>query len=127
LKYKKRPLAYARSNIDRGEALCQLFATKLAAKVQDAIEWLDAHEDEFPEFAEATWRVRLVTIPTFHTHAFLIQQLGNGSDVATGESYIFVVSSPDWLERLPRQKLLRTREFLLAFQSKTPIIGVRGT
>ena len=126
LKQKKEAVAYARSLVGN-ETLCQLFATKLAPKIQEAIEWLDAHENEFPEFAEASWRVRLVTIPTFHTHAFLIQKLENGSDVPTGESYIFVVSAPDWLEKLPKQRLLRTREFLLAFQSKTPIIGVRGT
>lgn len=127
LKFEKKALAYARSLVEKQETLCQLFATKLAPKIQEAIEWLDANENQFPEFAEASWRVRLVTIPTFHTHAFLIQQLENGSNVSTGESYIFVVSAPDWMERLPRQKLLRTREFLLAFQSKTPIIGVRGT
>jgi len=124
LKHQKKALAYARSLVEKNETLCQLFATKLAPKVQEAIEWLDAHEDA--EFAEATWCVRLVTVPTFHTHVFLIQQLENGSN-STGESYIFVVSAPDWMEKLPRQKLLRTREFLLAFKSKTPIIGVRGT
>lgn len=127
LKYEKKAVAYARSLVEKKEALCQLFATKLALKVQAAIEWLDAHENEFPEFAEAVWRVRLVTVPTFHTHAFLIQKLKDGSDVPTGESYVFVVSAPDWMEKLPREKLLRTREFLLAFESKTPLIGVLGT
>src|SRR5262249_39997729 len=118
LKFQKEALAYARSLVNEEETLCQLFATKLAPKVQDAIEWLDAHEDKF---AEGTWRVRLVTVPTYHTHAFLIQQLENGSDVSTGDSFIFVVSAPDW--NLPQQ-LLGTREFLLAFQDNVPIIGV---
>lgn len=126
LKHNKEALAYARSLVCKNEALCQLFATKLAPRVQKAIEWLDKEENEFPEFAQATWRVRLVTIPTFHTHAFLIEQLENGSDVSTGESYISVVSAPSWLPRLEREKLFRTREFLLAFESKTPIFGVSG-
>ena len=124
LKYKKKALAYARSLVNHEETLCQLFATKLAPKVQEAIEWLDVHEDEF---AGATWLVRLVTVPTYHTHAFLIEQLKNGSDVSTGDSYILVVSAPEWMSNLPRQQLLRTREFLLAFESKVPILGVRGT
>jgi hypothetical protein len=108
---------------DAPETLCQLFATQLAPKIQKAIEWLDAHEDKF---GEGTWRVRLVTIPTFHTHAFLIQQLKNGSEVSTGESYILVISKPDWMETLPFHQLLRTREFLKAFEKKSPIIGVSG-
>lgn len=125
LKYNKKALAYARSLVEKEETLCQLFATKLAPKIQDAIEWLDEREDEF---AGATWRVRLVTVPTYHTHAFLIQQLENGSNVSTGDSYILVVSAPEWMHsRLPSQTLLRTRDFLLAFRSKVPIIGVRGT
>lgn len=124
LKYQKKALAYARSLVNSKETLCQLFATKLAPKIQEAIEWLDAHEDEF---AGATWRVRLVTVPTYHTHAFLIQQLENGSDVSTGDSYILVVSAPEWMRNLPQQQLLRTREFLQAFQRKVPILGVRGT
>ena len=123
LKYNKNALAYARSLIEKQETLCQLFATKLAPKIQDAIEWLDKHEDEFA----GTWRVRLVTVPTYHTHVFLIQELENGSDVSTGESYILVVSAPEWMQKLPSQTLMRTREFLMAFQSKVPIIGVRGT
>jgi len=125
LKYNKKALAYARSLVEKEETLCQLFATKLAPKIQDAIEWLDEREDEF---AGAAWRVRLVTVPTYHTHAFLIQQLENGSNVSTGDSYILVVSAPEWMHsRLPSQTLLRTRDFLLAFRSKVPIIGVRGT
>ena len=69
--------------------------------------------------------MRLVTIPTFHTHAFLIQEKGiNGSDVASGDSYALVVSAPGWLDELPRQKLLTTKEFLLGFKDKTPIIGL---
>jgi hypothetical protein len=125
LKYNKKALAYARSLVEKEETLCQLFATKLAPKIQDAIEWLDEREDEF---AGATWRVRLLTVPTYHTHAFLIQQLENGSNVSTGDSYILVVSAPEWMHsRLPSQTLLRTRDFLLAFRSKVPIIGVRGT
>ena len=125
LKYNKKALAYARSLVEKEETLCQLFATKLAPKIQDAIEWLDEREDEF---AGATWRVRLVTVPTYHTHAFLIQRLENGSNVSTGDSYILVVSAPEWMHsRLPSQTLLRTRDFLLAFRSKVPIIGVRGT
>jgi len=123
LKYQKKALAYARSLVEKKETLCQLFATKLAPKVQDAIEWLDAHEDEF---AGATWRVRLVTVPTYHTNAFLIQQLENGSNVSTGDSYILVISAPEWMRTLPQHQLLRTREFLLAFQRKVPIIGVGG-
>jgi hypothetical protein len=126
IKHQKAAFAYARSLVAKEEGLCQLFATKLAPKIQEAIEWLDEHEDEIPEFAEATWRVRLVTIPTFHTHAFLIQQLKNGSDVPIGESYIFVVSAPDWMESLPRHRLLRTKEFLDAFENKSPILGISG-
>lgn len=124
---QKRAFGYARSlvtNDDTPETLCQLFATQLAPKIQDAIEWLDRHEEE--KFSEGTWRVRLVTIPTFHTHAFLIQQLENGSDVSIGESYILVVSKPKWMETLPLHKLLRTKQFLQAFEGKSPIIGVRG-
>lgn len=124
LKFQKKALGYARSLVGKKETLCQLFATKLAPKVQAAIEWLDARENQF---AGATWRVRLVTVPTYHTHAFLIQQLEDGSDVSTGDSFILVVSAPNWMDRLPQQQLLKTREFLLAFQSKAPIIGVRGT
>jgi hypothetical protein len=124
LKYQKKALGYARSLVKKEETLCQLFATKLAPKVEEAIEWLDANEDKF---AGATWRVRLVTVPTYHTHAFLIQQLENGSDVSIGESFILVVSAPDWMHSLSQQSLLRTREFLLAFRGKVPIIGVRGT
>ena len=127
LKYKKRAVAYARSLVDQDETLCQLFATKLAPKVDSAIAWLDAREDQIPEFVESSWRVRLVTIPTFHTHVFLIQRVEeDGSEVPDAESYIFVVSAPPWMDDLPKEKLLRTREFLLAFQSKAPILGVRG-
>lgn len=124
LKYKQTAVAYARSLVANDEALCQLFATKLAPKVQEAIAWLDERENERPEFAEEPWRVRLVTIPTFHTHAFLIQKVENGSDVASGDSYALVVSAPGWLDELPRQKLLTTKEFLLGFKDKTPIIGL---
>jgi hypothetical protein len=127
LKYKKEAWAYARSRVDRNETLCQLFSTKLAVKIEEAIAALDKLENESHEFAEATWRVRLVTVPTFHTHAFLIQRVEDGSEVPVGESYIFVVSAPPWMEELPIQQLLRTGEFLRAFDSKTPIIGVPGT
>jgi len=129
LKNRKRAFGYARSLVPKNpedgkpETLCQLFATQLAPKIQDSIEWLDDHEDKF---ATATWRVRLVTIPTFHTHAFLIQQLKNGSDVTTGESRVLVVSAPEWMESLPFQTILSTKEFLKAFETKSPIIGVRG-
>jgi hypothetical protein len=126
LKYKRKAVAYARSRVDRDEALCQLFSTKLAPRVEEAIAWLDVLENEVPELAEESWRVRLVTVPTFHTHAFLIQRVEDESEGPLGGSYIFLVSAPDWIE-LPRQKLLRTREFLLAFKSQTPIIGIPGT
>lgn len=124
LKYKQMAVAYARSLVAKDDALCQLFATRLAPHVQEAIEWLDKLESEVPEFANGSWRVRLVSIPTFHTHAFLIQQVQNGSDVALGNSYVFVVSAPDWVDKLPRQRLLTSREFLLGFKDKTPIIGI---
>jgi len=124
LSRKKKAFAYARSVVAKDEALCQLFATKLAPKIQNAIEWLDRHEED--EFAEGTWRVRLVTIPTFHTHAFLIQPLENGRVVSNGESKILVVSTPDWMDRLPCETLLTTRQFLRAIKRKTPILGVFG-
>lgn len=137
LKNRKKAFGYARSFVPKPkddkdpkddkpetETLCQLFATRLAPNIQAAIEWLDNNEDKF---ANGTWRVRLITIPTFHTHAFLIQQLKNGSDVTTGESQILVVSRPEWMEdTLPLEKPLKTKEFLKAFESKSPIIGVSG-
>lgn len=121
LKYKQSAVAYARSLIDDNEALCQLFVTKLAPSVQAAIAWLDAHEDEF---ANGIWRVRLLTIPTFHTHAFLIQKVEEGSDVPISDSIVYVVSAPPWLNKLPSEQTLTTREFLNGFKGKSPIIGV---
>jgi hypothetical protein len=121
LKYKQKAIAYARSLVDQNESLCQLFATKLAPSIQEATAWLDDHETEFDT---GSWRVRLVTIPTFHTHAFLIQELENGSDVTVGDSYVFVVSRPKWLDKLPKRTLLTPGEFLLGFKDKTPIIGI---
>jgi hypothetical protein len=127
LKYEQRAVAYARSLVDKNEALCQLFATRLAVNVQNAISWLDAPENQPPEFALASWRVRLVTIPTFHAHAFLIQKMQNGGAAAIGDSYVFVISAPDWLDKLPQQpKLLTSREFLLGFKDKSPIIGLEA-
>lgn len=123
LKYKRRAVAYARSLVDKEETLCQLFATKLAPKVARAIKWLDAHETEF---ANGSWRVRLVTIPTFHTHAFLIQKLVNENNGPLGDSIVLVVSAPKWLRKLPRRRLLTSREFLLGFKGKKPIIGLDG-
>lgn len=122
LKYRQRAVAYARSLVEQDETLCQLFATKLAPNVEKAIAWLDARESEF---ASGSWRVRLVTIPTFHTHAFLIQRMENGSQVPAGDSIVFVVSAPKWLDKLPRERLLTSTEFLLGFKNKTPIIGLR--
>lgn len=124
LKFKHRAVAYARSLVPtdgQDETLCQLFATKLAPSVQKAIAWLDEHETDFDS---GSWRVRLVTIPTFHTHAFLIQKLDNGSDVTVGDSVVFVVSRPKWLDTLPKQTLLTSKEFLLGFKDKTPIVGI---
>jgi len=126
IKFKQVAVAYARSLVASDESLCQLFATRLAPKVQEAIAWLDAREAEGSEFAEGSWRVRLVTIPPFHTHAFLIEKMQNGSDVALGDSYVLVVSAPDWLERLPRQRLLTTREFLLGLKDEVPILGLNA-
>lgn len=125
LKYKKRAVAYARSLVAKEEALCQLFATRLASHVEDAIAVLDKSENEIPEFASEPWRVRLLTIPTFHTHAFLIQKLKNGSDAVDDDSYVYVVSAPPWLDELPRERLLKSKEFLLGFRGKTPINGLR--
>ena len=125
LKYNKKAVAYARS-LERDDSLCQLFATKLAVKLQGAINWLDAHDNELPESATATWRVRLVTIPTYHAHAFLIQKMKNGTDVAVGDSCVFVISAPDWLDKLPKEDFLTSRQFLLGFKDKKPIIGLRA-
>src|SRR5205814_7769671 len=108
--YSTKALAYARS-LDVDDSLCQLFATKLAGKLQEAISWLDAHENELPDSGTATWRVRLVTIPTYHAHAFLIEKM-NGTDVIPGDSYVFVISAPNWLDELPREELLTSRQFL---------------
>jgi hypothetical protein len=123
LKFKQRAVAYARSLTDEKEALCQLFATKLAPSLQDAIAWLDAREDKF---ATGVWRVRLLTIPTFHTHALLIQEVENGSDIPISDSIVYVVSAPTWLNKLERDQFLTTREFLSGFKGKTPIIGVNA-
>ena len=120
----KRAFAYARTVVARNETLCQLFATNLAPKIQDAIRWLDRHEKD--EFAEGTWRVRLVTVPTFHTHAFLIQQLENGKVVSTGESKILVIKTTEWMDELSYEQLFTTENFLQAFKKQTPILGVLG-
>jgi hypothetical protein len=125
LKYNKIPLAYARSLVKDNDSLCQLFATKLAGKVENAITWLDTPQNQPPQFAEGTWLVRLLTIPTYHAHAFLIQKAQNGNGVAVGDSYVFVVSAPAWLENLQDKKLFDTREFLLAFKDQKPIIGLQ--
>jgi hypothetical protein len=119
-------VAYARSVIDEGESLCQLFATRLAENVHKAIEKLDEYESSHPEFATKSWRVRLVTVPTFHTHAFLIQRIQTGNEVATSGSYIYVVSAPDWLRKLPRETMLNSRQFLMGFEGERPIIGLRA-
>jgi hypothetical protein len=124
--HNKRAVAYARSRVDENDSLCQLFATKLALDVEKAISWLDAPANEPPEFGAASWRVRLVTIPTYHAHAFLIQKMKNGTDLAVGDSQIFLISAPPWLEKLQEKKLLTSREFLLGFKDKKPIIGLRA-
>jgi hypothetical protein len=124
IKYKKQARAYARS-LDKNDSLCQLFATKLAVNIEKAIAWLDAPENEPPEFMEALWRVRLVTVPTYHAHAFLIQKMQDGTGVAVGDSYVFVISAPPWLDQLQEQKLLTSRAFLLGFKDKEPILGLR--
>jgi hypothetical protein len=126
LKYNKKALAYARSLVDDDDSLCQLFATKLASNVQDAISWLDSLENQTPEFATGTWRVRLVTIPTYHAHAFLIEKMKDGTDMLAGESYVLMISAPPWLEKLQGMKLLTPTEFLLGFQDKKPIIGLHA-
>ncbi len=126
IKQNKHAFAYARSLVNQDETLCQLFATKLAPNIAKALARLDKYENNSPEFVELTWRVRLVTIPTFHTHVFLIQRVENGSEVPGSASYIYVVSAPDWFNTLPRERLLRTKEFLHAFHKQTPILGIRG-
>jgi hypothetical protein len=127
LKYHQKAVAYARSLVDKNDSLCQLFATTLAAKLQAAISWLDAHENELPESATATWRVRLVTIPNYHAHAFLIQKMKNAIDLAGGDSCVFVISTPKWLDEIPKDRFLSSREFLQGFQGKNPIIGLRAS
>jgi hypothetical protein len=124
LKYNKQAVAYARSR-DKDDSLCQLFATKLAVKLQDAISWLDEHENDLPESATATWRVRLVTVPTYHAHAFLMQKM-KGTKVAAGDSFVCVISAPGWLDELRPKQLLTSREFLLAFKDKRPIFGLEA-
>lgn len=127
LKVERIPFAYARSLTSKNETLCQLFATKLADDVDRSIKWLDKYEQTHQEFLVDTWRVRLVTVPTFHTHAFLIQKIqGGGADPSAG-SRIFVISAPRWLDQLQEDKFLTTREFLLGFKGKRPIEGVSAT
>jgi|ERR1041384_304717 hypothetical protein len=122
LKYGAEPVAYARSLVDEDETLCQLFATKLAPSVGAAITWLDEHEDQFEK---GSWLVRLVSIPTFHTHVFLIQNMENGSDEPELDSKILVVSRPPWMEdTLPKEELLTSSKFLLGFKGKKPILGL---
>jgi hypothetical protein len=125
LKFNKIPLAYARSLVEDDDSLCQLFATRLAGKVENAITWLDTPQNQPPEFTEGTWFVQLVTIPTYHAHAFLINKTQNGNGAAVGDSFVFVISAPPWLESLQEKRLFDTREFLLAFKDKKPIIGLQ--
>jgi len=124
IKANHKAVAYARSLVSKNEALCQLFSTKLAGNIQDAILWLDEHERQHADFAAEPWRVRLITIPTFHTHAFLIQRARNGDPDATSGSYVYVISAPEWLHELPRGTLLSSREFLMGFAGAKPIIGI---
>jgi hypothetical protein len=124
IKTDKGAIAYARSCIDENESICQLFATKLACNVEKAIAALDDYERNHPEFASERWRVRMITIPTFHAHAFLIQRIQNDDDEATGGSYLYVISAPPRLNNLPRGKLLNSRQFLLGFKGERPIVGV---
>lgn len=128
-----RAIAYARSlikgngSIEENESLCQLFPTTLAKKVQKAIRGLDAYERKHAQFAAKRWRVRLVTIPTFHTHAFLLQRIQNGDEEVTSGSFLWVVSTRPWLEKLTEGKMLSSRRFLLGFKDKAPILGVPQT
>ena len=123
IKQNGEAVAYARSLIDQQESLCQLFGTRLANNIQAAIEGLDAYETQ-AEFGAGRWRVRLMTIPTFHTHAFLIQKIENG-EVAANGSYIYVISAPEWLRNLQERTMLDSKDFLLAFKGHKPILGVR--
>jgi hypothetical protein len=123
IKYGPDAIAYARSLVDDNENLCQLFATRLAQNVQKAMVQLDKYEDG--EFADGTWRVRLLTVPPFHTHAFFLQKVNDANQVLEDDSQLFVISAPDWMERLRSHTLLSSSDFLSAFEGEKPIAGLR--
>lgn len=126
IKENEEAVAYARSLVCREEDLCQVFASKLAGELQGAIKALDALESKNPEFAAELWRVRLLTVPMFHTHAFLIQKIDDSSHVADEGSKLFVIATPYWLKEIPKHQLLDSRTFLFGFKDAQPIVGIKA-
>lgn len=120
-----KAIGYSRS-LTSGEGICQLFVSDLAGAIQDAIVWLNAYEAEHPEYTADLPRVRLLIVPGFNVYAFWIQRTRGfeNEPSADWESHVLVISAPDSMDNLPRQRLLDTKEFLSAFSGVTPMLGL---
>lgn len=103
VRYGGQAQAFARSMNDSrpgagGWSVTQLFASHIAARIDEAIDWVDQNVPGDP-------LVRLVIIPAFHLHAFWLTE-------ENGESQFLVIDMPNTFTKLNYKTLYSVREFL---------------
>lgn len=129
LRIDQKPIAYAWSIISENETICQVFVSKLAEDIQQAMAWIDDYEKTNPSNANTDPLVRLLTIPSYDVTAFWIYKLMQPKPEGSfkepqRESNVVIISAPSALERLRKEEFLDTRQFLGAFAGHLPAKGL---
>lgn len=113
VRYGGRAQAFARSvptGPNAGDwALTQLFESRVAERIDAAVDWVDQHVAGDP-------LVRLLVMPAFHLHAFWLLE--------NGRSQVLVVDMPDGYTRLAYHTLYTPKEFLDALAREQHAQGV---
>ena len=121
-----KAIGYSRSLIS-GKGICQMFVSDLAGAIQEAIVWLNAFEEKHTEYTVDLPRVRLLIVPGFNVYAFWIQRTKGfeNADRSGWESHVLAISVPISMDdKLPRERMLDTKQFLSAFHGVTPMLGL---
>jgi hypothetical protein len=83
-----------------------VMASRLPAKVDAAISWIDAHDIPGDPLA------RMLSIPAYHVTAFWL--------VGGKEDGVVVIDRPSWLQQLETERVYGDREFLNALARQRP-------